>query len=164
MLREYPGTLPELREWPFRSESVFPEIGVVPRLLRFLYTSNAGTCCPLRRSQRQRCIKILCPKDPDFYTPLALKRAKWQHLPALEVYKNQSPNLGSTPFGSFQISTSPLKFTLKQTLWKDPWVTPTPVFFQKHCSTNGEAYCSTNGRRIAAQMGGVLQGFPFFEA
>ena len=33
LLREYPGTLPELREWPFRSESVFPEIGVVPRLL-----------------------------------------------------------------------------------------------------------------------------------
>ena len=33
LLREYPGTLRELREWPFRSESVFPEIGVVPRLL-----------------------------------------------------------------------------------------------------------------------------------
>ena len=33
LLREYPGTLPELRERPFRSESVFPEIGVVPRLL-----------------------------------------------------------------------------------------------------------------------------------
>ena len=28
LLREYPGTLPELREWPFHSESVFPEIGV----------------------------------------------------------------------------------------------------------------------------------------
>ena len=41
--------------------------------------------------QRQRCIKILCPKDPDFYTPLALKTAKGQHLPALEVYKKQSP-------------------------------------------------------------------------
>ena len=34
LLREYPGTLPELREWPFHSESVFPEIGVVPRLLK----------------------------------------------------------------------------------------------------------------------------------
>ena len=35
LLREYPTTLrlPELREWPFRSESIFPEIGVVPRLL-----------------------------------------------------------------------------------------------------------------------------------
>ena len=33
LLQEYPGTLPELREWPFHSESVFPEIGVVPRLL-----------------------------------------------------------------------------------------------------------------------------------
>ena len=27
----------------------------------------------------------------DFYTTLALKMAKGQHLPALEVYKNQSP-------------------------------------------------------------------------
>ena len=33
LLWEYPGTLRELREWPFHSESVFPEIGVVPRLL-----------------------------------------------------------------------------------------------------------------------------------
>ena len=35
LLREYPGTLPELREWPFPFESVFPEIGVVPRLLNY---------------------------------------------------------------------------------------------------------------------------------
>ena len=48
---------------------------------------------PFCRFQRQRCIKILCPEDPDFYTPLALKTAKGQHLPALEVYKNQSPIL-----------------------------------------------------------------------
>ena len=33
LVREYPGTLPELREWTYHSESVFPEIGVVPRLL-----------------------------------------------------------------------------------------------------------------------------------
>ena len=33
LLGEYPGTLRELQEWPFDSESVFPEIGVVPRLL-----------------------------------------------------------------------------------------------------------------------------------
>ena len=33
LLREYPGTLRELRGWPFHSESVFPEIGVVSRLL-----------------------------------------------------------------------------------------------------------------------------------
>ena len=30
-----PRTLRELREWPFHSESVLPEIGVVPRLLTF---------------------------------------------------------------------------------------------------------------------------------
>ena len=46
---------------------------------------------PFCRLQRQQCIKILCPKDPDFYTPLALKTATGQHLPALVVYKNQSP-------------------------------------------------------------------------
>ena len=33
LLREYPGTLPELQEWPLHSESVFLEIGVVPGLL-----------------------------------------------------------------------------------------------------------------------------------
>ena len=31
------------------------------------------------------------PKDPEFYTPLALNCQEGQHLPALEVYKNQSP-------------------------------------------------------------------------
>ena len=48
---------------------------------------------PFCRFQRQRCIKFVCPKDPDFYTPLALKTAKGPHLSALEVYKNQSPRL-----------------------------------------------------------------------
>ena len=36
LLREYPGTLRELREWPFHSERVFPDIGVVPRLLKYV--------------------------------------------------------------------------------------------------------------------------------
>ena len=40
LLRECPGTLPELRERPFRSESVFPEIGVVPRLLTLSLSVN----------------------------------------------------------------------------------------------------------------------------
>ena len=46
---------------------------------------------PFSTIQRQRCIKILCPKDPEFYTPLVLNCQKGRHLPALEVYKNQSP-------------------------------------------------------------------------
>ena len=37
-------------------------------------------------------IKILFPKNPEFYTPLALNCQKEQHLSALEAYKNQSPN------------------------------------------------------------------------
>ena len=46
---------------------------------------------PFSTIQRQWCIKILCPKDPEFYTPLVLNCQKGQHLSALEVYKNQSP-------------------------------------------------------------------------
>ena len=46
---------------------------------------------PFCRFQRQRCIKI---RAQDFYIPLALKTAKGQHLPALVVYKNLSPNFG----------------------------------------------------------------------
>ena len=48
---------------------------------------------PFLTIQRQWCIKILCPEDPDFYTPLALNCHKGLHLPALEVYKNQSPSV-----------------------------------------------------------------------
>ena len=47
---------------------------------------------PFSTIQRQRCIKILCPKDPEFYTLLALNCQKGEHLPAPEVYKKQSPN------------------------------------------------------------------------
>ena len=43
---------------------------------------------PFCRFQRQRCIKIRVLGARDFYTPLALKTAKGQQLPALEVYKN----------------------------------------------------------------------------
>ena len=46
-------------------------------------------CC----FQRQRCIKVRVLRAQDFHTPLALKTAKGQHLPALEVYKNQSPKI-----------------------------------------------------------------------
>ena len=43
-------------------------------------------------------------------------------------------------------------------------VTPTPSIFPKVLPYKWGAYCNTNGRRTAVQMGGVLQGFPFFEA
>ena len=49
---------------------------------------------PFCRFQRQRCIKVRVLRAQDFYAPLALKTAKGQHLPALEVYKNQSPTKG----------------------------------------------------------------------
>ena len=43
-------------------------------------------------------------------------------------------------------------------------VTPTPSIFPKVLPYKWGAYCRTNGGRTAVQMGGVLQGFPFFEA
>ena len=43
-------------------------------------------------------------------------------------------------------------------------VTPTPSIFPKVLPYKWGAYCRTNGRRTAVQMGGILQGFPFFEA
>ena len=43
------------------------------------------------RFQRQRCTKVRVLRSQDFHTPLALKTAKGQHLPALVVYTNQSP-------------------------------------------------------------------------
>ena len=43
-------------------------------------------------------------------------------------------------------------------------VTPTPSIFPKALPYKWGTYCRTNGRRTAVQMGGVLQGFPFFEA
>ena len=46
LLREYPGTLRELREWPVHSERVFPEIGVVPRLWVFHYDSKCERDSP----------------------------------------------------------------------------------------------------------------------
>ena len=39
--------------------------------------------------QCQRCIKIRVLRAQDFYTPLALKTAKGQHLQALEVYNKK---------------------------------------------------------------------------
>ena len=53
---------------------------------------------PFCRFQRQRCIKIRVLRAQDFYTPLALKTAKGQHLPALVVYKNPSPRLSQQPW------------------------------------------------------------------
>ena len=41
--------------------------------------------------QRQRCINFRVLRAQDFYTPLVLNCQKGQHLPALEVYENQSP-------------------------------------------------------------------------
>ena len=45
---------------------------------------------PFLTIQRQRCIKFRVLRAQDFDTPLALNCQKGQHLPALEVYKNQT--------------------------------------------------------------------------
>ena len=49
-------------------------------------------------------------------------------------------------------------------LFRNVPVTPTPSIFPKVLPCKWGAYCRTNGRRTAVQMGGILQGFPFFEA
>ena len=59
------------------------------------YTSPVLRGAALFDNSAQQCIKSLFPKDPEFYTPLALNCQKGQQLSALEVYKNQSPILGS---------------------------------------------------------------------
>ena len=46
---------------------------------------------PFLTIQRQRCVKFRILRAQDFYTPLPLNFRKGQHLPALVVYKNQSP-------------------------------------------------------------------------
>ena len=45
LLREYPATLQQLREWPFHSESVLSEIGVVPMLPKFKRGFKQGPSC-----------------------------------------------------------------------------------------------------------------------
>ena len=52
---------------------------------------------PFLTIQRQRCIKILCPKDPEFYTLLALNCEKGLHLLALEVYKISVSQRSASP-------------------------------------------------------------------
>ena len=42
--------------------------------------------------QHQQCIKIRVLRAQDVDTPLSLNGKKGQHLPALEVHKNQSPS------------------------------------------------------------------------
>ena len=60
---------------------------------------------PFFTIQRQ-CIKILRPKDPEFYTPLPLNCQKGQRLPAPEVYKNQSPILNCLSLSLDRVSTA----------------------------------------------------------
>ena len=63
---------------------------IQPGRLMFIH-HRCWEVLPFCLFQRQRCIKIRVLRAQDFYTPLALKTAKGQHLPALVVSKNQSP-------------------------------------------------------------------------
>ena len=74
---------------------------------------------PFLTIQRQRCIKIVSPKDTEFYTRLALNCQKGQQLSALEVYKSQSP-IAIMSFGArmsgrlWQIMTTLVRLPLPQ--------------------------------------------------
>ena len=75
---------------PGRKDAAF--LLTVEKLGRLIFIHlQCWEVLPFCRFQRQRCIKIRVLSAQDFYTPLALQTAKGQHLPALEVYKNQSP-------------------------------------------------------------------------
>ena len=56
------------------------------------------------------------------------------------------------------------KANLTELFFRNVPVTPTPSIFPKVLPYKWGVYCRTNGRRTAVQMGGVLQGFPFFKA
>ena len=62
------------------------------------------TSVPSRPAATFACMLPLYPtfgRGTGFFTPLALKTAKGQHLPALVVYKNQSPNIATQLTGGF---------------------------------------------------------------
>ena len=92
MLRKVPVPNGVLRKVPALSEALFSALFLVAAFkfgrLIFIHL-QCWEVLPFLTIQRQRCIKILCPKDPEFYTPLALSCQKEQHLPALVVHKNQ---------------------------------------------------------------------------
>ena len=67
---------------------------VHPYLGRLIFVHHhCWEVLPFLTSQRQRCIKFRVLRAQDFYTPLPLNCQKGKHLPALVVYKNQSPIL-----------------------------------------------------------------------
>ena len=64
--------------------------------------------------QRQRCMKILCPKDPEFYTPLVLTCQKRSAPPSTGgVLKSVLPSMGCFP-GDFQEAKRPLSGALRK--------------------------------------------------
>ena len=77
--------------WSFPSVSSLSDYSICGRL-NFIHL-QCWEVLPFLSIQHQRCIKCRVFRAQDFYTPLALNCQKGQHLPALEVYKNQSPNL-----------------------------------------------------------------------
>ena len=93
LLREYPGTLRELREWPFHSESIFPEIGVVPRLLILEITNLTRNSLKMSSLRAVRAISMSRAKN------------------SLPIVPRQFLSL-SYPLGNCPLNC-PLKFSLK---------------------------------------------------
>ena len=91
-VREFPAVLGAFLNWEtleHEFSSFFDWSSFIGRLI--LIHLQCWEVLPFLTIQRQWCIKTLFPKDPEFYTPLALNCQKGQQLSALEVYKNQSP-------------------------------------------------------------------------
>ena len=63
----------------------------------FLYTSSAWEVLPFYRFQRQRCIKILCPKDPDSLFTAGTENGKGsssQHWRCIKISLPRTPPPG----------------------------------------------------------------------
>ena len=80
------GHFPLLQKWPITGRQIFIHL-------------QCWELLSLLTIQRQQCIKFRVLREQDSYAPLALNCQKEQHLSALEVYKNHSPNNIFTAFG-----------------------------------------------------------------
>ena len=89
------------------------QIGAIIGRLIFIHL-QCWESLPFGRFQRQRCIKVRVLRAQGFYTPLALKTEEGQHLPALEVYKNQSPNNPRLRYYGGVSRTGPLSVVARQ--------------------------------------------------
>ena len=80
--------------WSNESYSGVRKTRLFPKWETDFYTPPVLRGAALFDNSAPAVYKILFPKNPEFYTALALNRQKGQHLSARELYKHQSPTEG----------------------------------------------------------------------